>query len=106
MDYSGCLAAHPGSKTFVQPNVVPPCHRHEIAEPLVSHLVRCYLEDGLAAFFARNCRIVKKSPLEGKDRAPIFHGAEELAAARPGYVIQLRRHGKMGRDLFLRADSS
>ena len=31
---------HPGREPFVQPEVVPPLHRHQIAEPLVRHLVR------------------------------------------------------------------
>ena len=30
---------HPGGEGLVQPDVVPPLHRHEVAEPLVGHLV-------------------------------------------------------------------
>ena len=37
------LVGHPGGEPFVQPDVVPPLHGDEVAEPLMRHLVR---EDG------------------------------------------------------------
>ncbi len=39
--------ARPGGERLVQPQVVPPAHRHQVAEPHVRHLV----QDGLAASF-------------------------------------------------------
>ena len=34
------LGFHPGGKAFVEPEIVPPLHGHQVAEPLVRHLVR------------------------------------------------------------------
>ena len=34
------LAFHPGGKAFIQPDVIPPLHGDQVAEPLVRHLVR------------------------------------------------------------------
>ena len=34
------LAFHPGRETLVEPQIVPPVHGDEIAEPLVRHFVR------------------------------------------------------------------
>ena len=42
------LVGHPRGESFVQPDVVPPRHRHEVAEPLVRHLVRHDGRDVLA----------------------------------------------------------
>ena len=37
--------AHPGGEPFVKPQIVPPGHGHEIAKPLVRHLVREHFVD-------------------------------------------------------------
>ena len=50
----GAFGAHPGGKSFVEPKVVPPCHRHEVAEPLVRHFVRETPHRYLALFLQRN----------------------------------------------------
>ena len=33
------LVLHPGGEALVEPDVVPPLHGHQVAEPLVGHLV-------------------------------------------------------------------
>ena len=49
-------AFHPVGEALVQPDVVPPLHRHEIAEPLVGHLVR---EDGRNALARGERRVLR-----------------------------------------------
>jgi hypothetical protein len=41
------LVGHPGGEGLVQPEVVPPPHRHPVAEPLVGELVGDHLGDPL-----------------------------------------------------------
>src|SRR5439155_1084044 len=47
------LVGHEGREAFVKPEVVPPFHRDEIAEPHVSNLVRDYLGNALLCRGAR-----------------------------------------------------
>ena len=44
---SGAFRPHPGSEPFVEPEIVPPRHGHEIAEPLVGDLVRDHFVNAL-----------------------------------------------------------
>ena len=64
---------HEGGKALVQPEVVPPAHGNEIAEPHVGHLV----EDDVGAVLARRLghfRTEDERFVEG-DRADVFHSA-------------------------------
>ena len=45
----GRLVLHPAREAFVEPEVVPPRHGDEIAEPLVRHFVREDAEQAAAA---------------------------------------------------------
>ncbi len=85
----GRLALHPVRETFVEPEIVPPCHRDEVAEPLVRRLVRADPEDVLILARRGQLGIVEQIIFEGEDGAPILHGAEELAAAGAGNRIEL-----------------
>src|SRR5437870_8959775 len=40
VEMRGAFRAHPRGEAFVEPEVVPPRHGHEITKPLVRHLVR------------------------------------------------------------------
>ncbi|MNV13056.1 hypothetical protein D3C71_1036830 [compost metagenome] len=82
-------AGHPGGEAFVEPQVVPPRHRHQVAEPLVRDFMRGNAENALLVRHAGHRRIDQQRVLEGEDRAPVFHRAEELAAARRGDVVEL-----------------
>ena len=44
---SGAFRPHPGSESFVEPEIVPPRHGDEITEPLVGHLVRDHFINAL-----------------------------------------------------------
>ena len=47
------LVGHEGREALVKPEIVPPFHRDEIAEPHVSNLVRDYLGNALLSRGAR-----------------------------------------------------
>ena len=83
------LGRHPARKTFVQPEIVPPGHGDEIAEPLVRHFMRGHFIDGALGLFRGEARIDQQGTFEGEDRAPILHRAEELALARTRDIVEL-----------------
>src|SRR3546814_11376086 len=82
----GDLGRHPACEPLVEPEVVPPCHGDEIAEPLMRGLVRLDAVDRLARRLAGDRGVVEQDALEGEDRAPILHRAEELRLAGAGAV--------------------
>ena len=84
-------ARHPRSESFVEPQVVPPAHRDQVAEPLMRDLVRGDVEDALLVRLRGDRRIEQHRVLEREDRAPVLHRAEEAAAARRGDVVELRQ---------------
>src|SRR5207253_6994435 len=47
------FGAHPRGKSFIEPKIIPPCHCHEIAEPLVCHFMCENLVDILLSFRRR-----------------------------------------------------
>ncbi len=73
----GCQRAifHPVGEAFVQPDVVPPLHRDEIAEPLMRHLVREHRGDALADSQRGVLRVDEKIALAIEDRRRVFHRA-------------------------------
>jgi hypothetical protein len=73
---------HPGGEAFVEPEVVPPGHGHEVAEPLVRDLVGRDLEDALAVLLRRDGGIDEQRVFEGEDRPPVLHGSEETGCGR------------------------
>ena len=89
MQLAGRAPLHPGGEALVEPQVVPPRHGHQVAEPLVGDLVRRGGEHALLVGDVRGRRVEQQRILEGEDRAPVLHRAEELAAARGGDVVQL-----------------
>ena len=83
------LRSHPGGKTFVQPKIVPPCHRDEIAKPHVRHFVGDDREDILLISGRGFFRIEKEPRFIISNAAPIFHCAAE--SARNCDEIELRK---------------
>ena len=69
------LVGHPGREAFVQPEVVPPLHRHEIAEPLVRHLVGQNRRDLLPRAGRGRLRVRQQIRLAIENRGGILHGA-------------------------------
>ena len=83
------LRFHPAGEAFIEPQVVPPGHRHEIAEPLVCHLVADCGVKVFQAAGAGRARVEQQAVLESEYRAPVLHRAELLRAARRGDVVEL-----------------
>ena len=83
------FALHPAGKTFVEPKIVPPLHRHQIAEPLVRDFMCVGLEDTLFGARAGDFGVVEQHPFKGEDRAPIFHRTEKLALTRASHIVEL-----------------
>ena len=54
------FSAHPRCEPFVEPEIVPPSHGHEVTEPLVRHFVREHLVDVLLRFCRGVFRIKQK----------------------------------------------
>ncbi len=86
----GALRAHPGGEAFVQPEIVPPRHRDEIAKPLVRHLVRDDREDVLLRVSRGSFRIEKQDALVVGDAAPVLHRAAETAGERDQVELRQR----------------
>ena len=76
------FAAHPGSESFVEPEVVPPCHRHQIAEPLM----RCFVGDNFVNALPRRgrrfLRVEQQRRFVIGDAAPILHRSTETTGNR------------------------
>src|SRR4051812_3400318 len=85
----GALAAHPGSESFIEPEIVPPCHGYKIPEPHVRHLMRQYLVDVLLGLGGRTLRIKKKRRFVISDAAPVLHCPTKTAGN--SNLIQLRQ---------------
>ena len=68
------LGAHPGGKTFVQPEIVPPPHGHQVTKPHVGHFVSHHLGHALAGSRRGILRVHQQSGLPIGDRPPVFHG--------------------------------
>ena len=45
VELRGAFAAHPRGESFVEPEVVPPSHRDEVAKPHMGHLMRQHFVD-------------------------------------------------------------
>nr|GEU28254.1 hypothetical protein [Tanacetum cinerariifolium] len=89
MQTRGGARLHPRREALVEPQVVPPCHGHQVAEPLVGDFVRGRDKRRLAVALRGRARIEQHRVFEREDGAPVFHGAEELALAWRGDVIEL-----------------
>src|SRR6185312_6595945 len=76
------LGRHPGRKALVEPQIVPPRHGDEVAEPLMRHLMG---DDGkdAATRAVRIDRWIEQQPaLEESDTAPVLHRAAKAAGHR------------------------
>ena len=86
----------PRGEALVQPQVVPPSHRHEVAEPHVSHLVEDHLSAALARgvgdLGAEQILLVEGDAADVLHRAGVELGHEQLVvlAERVGIVERLR----------------
>ena len=68
----GGLVLHPAGEALVEPQIVPPRHGDEVAEPLVRHLVGFGAEDVLALALAGDRRVVSRIAYSKVKIAPQF----------------------------------
>ena len=80
------LALHPGREAFVQPQIVPPLHGHQVAEPLMRHLVGNDDENPLTIRLRGPLRVQQQLILEVEDRTPVLHSREPAPARRRDHV--------------------
>ena len=69
------LVGHPGRERLVEPQVVPPHHRDQVAEPLVRELVGDHLRDALLHVERCGGRIEQQRHLAKGDRPGVLHRA-------------------------------
>ena len=81
------LGAYPGGETFVEPQVIPPFHSHQVAEPHMRHFVGHHLGHPLPGACRRVLRVHQQRRFPVGYAAPVLHrpGRE----VRYGQVIQL-----------------
>lgn len=69
-----CKPANPGCKPFVQPQLVPPIHGHQVAEPLMSQFMSNHIRDPILESCVGFPFIVQDSGGSVGDQTPVFHG--------------------------------
>lgn len=69
-----CKPTNPGCKTFVQPQLIPPIHRDQVAEPLMSQFMRNNVGNPILESFVGFPFIIEDSCGSVGDEAPVFHG--------------------------------
>jgi hypothetical protein len=67
------LVRHVRSEAFVEPQIVPPAHRDQIAEPLMGQLVRHHRTDGVQVQRSTYLRLVQQQRFPVRDQTPVFH---------------------------------
>ena len=77
---------HEGGEGLVQPDAVPPLHRHEVAEPHVGELVGDDVGDVLQLGLGGRRRVDEQDALAEGDAAEVLHG--------PGGEVGQRRRGR------------
>ena len=81
------LGPHPRGKTFVQPQVIPPLHRHQVAKPHMRHFVGHHFRHPLPGAGRGILRIHQQRRFPVGDGPPILHGPG--GEVRDGDMIQL-----------------
>jgi len=94
VEHIGGMDLHPARETLVEPEIVPPVHRHQIAEPLMRHLMRDDGKDTLAVGLGRAGGVEQQAGLRIEDGAPILHG---IALKRAGRGNQIQLGQRIGR---------
>ncbi len=93
MQVIGGVRLHPTGEALVEPQVVPPGHGHQVAEPLMRHFVSDHEEDQLPVAFGRELRVEQEVVLRIEDRAPILHRAADDLPGRRDQIEFRQRKG-------------
>ena len=81
------LGAHPRGKALVQPQVIPPLHRHQVAEPHMRHFVGHHFGHPLPGAGRRVGRVHQQRRFAVSHRPPVLHGAGRKVGN--GEMVQL-----------------
>ena len=81
---------HPGGEGFVEPEIVPPGHRDQVAVPHVRQLVRDHLRGALALGQRRGRGIEQQQRLAEEDGAGVLHRAELEVRNRDEIELRVR----------------
>ena len=81
------FGADPGGETFVEPEVVPPFHGYQVAEPHMRHFVGHHFGHALPGAGRRVVRVHQQGGFAVGYAAPVFHGAGGKVG--DGQMIQL-----------------
>ena len=84
----GDAGLHPRGKALIEPDIIPPGHGDQIAEPLMRHLVGHGGIDVLAIGLIRTQGVEQKNPFEIENGPPIFHRTK-AAAIGHSKIIEL-----------------
>ncbi len=82
----------PGGERLVQPQVVPPAHRHEVAEPHVGHLVQHHVRAHGPLAVARGAAM--QEVVRVGDAAPVLHRAAHVGHERLVVALLRERVGE------------
>jgi hypothetical protein len=66
---------HPGGKVLIQPDIVPPFHGDQVAEPLMGHFMREDADDSLMSVYRSGLVVNGQKGLAIGDGRGVFHGA-------------------------------
>ena len=86
------LVGHPGGERLVEPQIVPPRHRHPVPEPLVRELVRHDLRDALLLGERGGLRVEQERDLPVGDEPGVLHRAR-LELGEPDLIDLAERIG-------------
>ena len=81
------FSGEPAGETFIEPQIIPPSHGHEIAKPLVGDLMSDDPVDMFALGLATGCGVKKEGVFFVDDASPIFHSAS--AGVGQGDLVEL-----------------
>ena len=84
----GGLVAHPTREGFIQPDVVPPLRRDEVAEPLVRELVRVQQRE-VALLADRRIFVEQDAAFGVGDRARVLHAARSEIRRRDQVELRI-----------------
>ena len=76
------LVLHPGGKSFVEPDLVPGRHRHQVAKPLVRNLVRHHRKNAALGVRPAARGVIEQRVFDITDEPPVFHGTVPRAGHR------------------------
>ena len=85
----GGFGAHPGRKSFIEPEIVPPGSSDQVAKPLVGHFVRHDAENILFGFQRTRFGIKQQEGLVVSDPAPVLHRTAKTTGN--GDLVQFRK---------------